>query len=586
MSLFAELKRRNVFRVALGYVVLAWIVLQVGETLAPALRLPEWVNSLLAFFLILGFPLAMFFAWAFELTPDGLKLEKNVERDASITPMTGRKLDRIVIALLVVALGYFVWQSQRLAVQEPGTGAVVAEEVRGTSMQQSIAVLPFINMSSDAEQEYFSDGLSEELLNLLAKIPELRVSSRTSAFSFKGKDFKIADVGRELNVDHVLEGSVRKSGNKVRITAQLIRVDTDTHMWSETWDRTLNDIFAIQDEIAAAVVAELKVRLLGELPQTVATDPETYSLFLQTRHTINQRTFESLARGETLIKRALEIDPDYVPGWVLLAFIYSYQGDIGQKLPNEAFPLARAAVERALELDPGFGRAHALLADIMVSYDRDYLGAKREIKFALTSDPNDMHTLYQASVIETITGNPEEGLRLSLAAIARDPLYGPNYSMLTFTYNSMGRFDEGLSIARKNVELNPNANGSNYYLSGTLVHAGKAEEALLVIENETLDGFKLTGRAIANFVAGNKAESDAALAALYANESGGWDYQVAIVHAVRGEADEAFVALEKAYELRDTGIQLVLGDQMLNNIRDDLRFDAFVEKMGIRLHNP
>lgn len=586
MSLFAELKRRNVFRVALGYVVLAWIVLQVGETLAPALRLPEWVNSLLAFFLILGFPLAMFFAWAFELTPDGLKLEKNVERDASITPMTGRKLDRIVIALLVVALGYFVWQSQRLAVQEPGTGAVVAEEVRGTSMQQSIAVLPFINMSSDAEQEYFSDGLSEELLNLLAKIPELRVSSRTSAFSFKGKDFKIADVGRELNVDHVLEGSVRKSGNKVRITAQLIRVDTDTHMWSETWDRTLNDIFAIQDEIAAAVVAELKVRLLGELPQTVATDPETYSLFLQTRHTINQRTFESLARGETLIKRALEIDPDYVPGWVLLAFIYSYQGDIGQKLPNEAFPLARAAVERALQLDPGFGRAHALLADIMVSYDRDYLGAKREIKFALTSDPNDMHTLYQASVIETITGNPEEGLRLSLAAIARDPLYGPNYSMLTFTYNSMGRFDEGLSIARKNVELNPNANGSNYYLSGTLVHAGKAEEALLVIENETLDGFKLTGRAIANFVAGNKAESDAALAALYANESGGWDYQVAIVHAVRGEADEAFVALEKAYELRDTGIQLVLGDQMLNNIRDDLRFDAFVEKMGIRLHNP
>lgn len=586
MSLFAELKRRNVFRVALGYVVLAWIVLQVGETLAPALRLPEWVNSLLAFFLILGFPLAMFFAWAFELTPDGLKLEKNVERDASITPMTGRKLDRIAIALLVVALGYFVWQSQRLAVQEPGTGAVVAEEVRGTSMQQSIAVLPFINMSSDAEQEYFSDGLSEELLNLLAKIPELRVSSRTSAFSFKGKDFKIADVGRELNVDHVLEGSVRKSGNKVRITAQLIRVDTDTHMWSETWDRTLNDIFAIQDEIAAAVVAELKVRLLGELPQTVATDPETYSLFLQTRHTINQRTFESLARGETLIKRALEIDPDYVPGWVLLAFIYSYQGDIGQKLPNEAFPLARAAVERALQLDPGFGRAHALLADIMVSYDRDYLGAKREIKFALTSDPNDMHTLYQASVIETITGNPEEGLRLSLAAIARDPLYGPNYSMLTFTYNSMGRFDEGLSIARKNVELNPNANGSNYYLSGTLVHAGKAEEALLVIENETLDGFKLTGRAIANFVAGNKAESDAALAALYANESGGWDYQVAIVHAVRGEADEAFVALEKAYELRDTGIQLVLGDQMLNNIRDDLRFDAFVEKMGIRLHNP
>jgi TolB-like protein/Tfp pilus assembly protein PilF len=459
------------------------------------------------------------------------------------------------------------------------------EPVTGTSMQQSIAVLPFVNMSSDTEQEYFSDGLSEELLNLLAKIPELRVSSRTSAFSYKGKDFKISEVGRDLNVDHILEGSVRKSGNKVRITAQLIRVDEDSHMWSETWDRTLDDVFVIQDEIAAAVVAELKVRLLGAIPQTVATDPETYSLFLQARHAINQRTFESLERGETLIKRALEIDPEYVPGWVLLAFIHSAQGDIGQKLPNEAFPLARAAVERALELDPAFGRAHALLADIMVSYDRDYVGAKWEIEFALTADPTDVHTLYQAAIFEVITGNPEEGLRLSLAAVARDPLYGPNYSILTFIYNSMGRSDEAVSTARKIVELNPNANGANYYLAGTLVLAGETDEALQVIENETLDGFKFTGRAIANFVAGNKAESDAALALLKANDSGGWDYQYAVVHSVRGEADEAFAALEKAYELRDTGIQLVLGDQNLNNIRDDPRFDAFVEKMGIRLHD-
>ena len=242
MSLFAELKRRNVFRVGLAYVVLSWLLLQVGDTLAPALHLPEWINSALAFFLILGFPLAIFFAWAFELTPDGLKLEKNVDRDASITPVTGRKLDRTIIAILVVALGYFVWQSQK--------APTVDEIVETVAGQESIAVLPFENMSSDDEQEYFSDGLTEELLNLLAKIPELKVTSRTSAFFYKGKDIKLSEVGRELDVDHILEGSVRKSGKKIRITAQLIEVENDTHLWSDTWDRDLDDVFVIQDEIA------------------------------------------------------------------------------------------------------------------------------------------------------------------------------------------------------------------------------------------------------------------------------------------------------------------------------------------------
>ena len=315
MSLFAELKRRNVFRVGIAYVVLAWLLLQVGDTLAPALHLPEWINSALAFFLILGFPLAIFFAWAFEMTPEGLKLEKHVDRDASITPVTGRKLDRTIIVMLVAALAYFVWQSQKAPAPD--------EIVETSSGQASIAVLPFENMSSDEEQEYFSDGLTEELLNLLAKISELRVTSRTSAFYYKGKDIKLADVGRELDVDHILEGSVRKSGNRIRITAQLIEVDSDAHLWSETWDRDLDDVFAIQDEIAAKVVEELRVQLLGELPHAVATDGASYSLFLRARHTINQRTHESLARGEELIDQSLEIDPGYAPAWVLKANIYS-----------------------------------------------------------------------------------------------------------------------------------------------------------------------------------------------------------------------------------------------------------------------
>jgi len=575
MSFFAELKRRNVFRVAIAYVVLAWIVMQVGDTLAPALRLPESVNSVLAFFLILGFPLAMFFAWAFEITPDGLKLEKDVERDTSITPTTGRKLDRSIIALLVVALGYFIWQSQ-IPTAEPE-----ADEIN----DQSIAVLPFENMSSDAEQEYFSDGLSEELLNLLAKIPELRVSSRTSAFSYKGKDFKISDVGRELNVAHVLEGSVRKSGNRVRITAQLIQTDTDVHLWSETWDRTLDDVFVIQDEIAKAVVDELKVRLLGELPHVATADPEAYSLYLQARHGIDQRTYESLGRSEEQAKQALQIDASYVPGWALLARIYVAQAGTGFRLPNEAFPLAHNAIQKALEVDPNFGQAHALLAHVMAYYDRDFAGAKREFDIAREADPSDYEITFRASLFEMVTGNPEEGLRLGLQVLEHDPLRGGNYANIAFGYMAIGQMDDAVAISRRLDAILPTANGTQYYLSNSLILAGNPEEALTVIGGEVLSGFRNTGTAIAQFAVGNIAESDKALAALLAEEEGGWDYQIAIVHSVRGEVEEAFAALQAAYDKRDTGLSLILDDPFLDNVRGDPRYEALVERLGIRLHD-
>ncbi len=573
MSLFAELKRRNVFRVAIAYIVLAWIVMQVGDTLAPALRLPDSVNSVLAFFLILGFPLAVFFAWAFELTPEGIKLEKHVDRTASITSTTGRKLDYTIIAMLTIAVVYFAWQSRT----EPD-----AETLADSG--QSIAVLPFENMSSDAEQEYFSDGLAEELLNLLAKIPELRVSSRTSAFSYKGKDFKISDVGRELNVDHVLEGSVRKSGNKVRITAQLIQTDTDVHMWSETWDRDLDDVFVIQDEIAKAVVDELKVRLLGDIPHAVAAEPEAYSLYLQARHGINQRTHESLKRSEELALRAVDIDPGYAPAWLLLSDVYGVQASTGVRLPDEAYPLAKAAVLKALQLDPNNGRAHAALAGVLAFVDRDFAAANREIDLALELDSGDADTLGQAATIRAITGNPTEGVRLGLEAIERDPLGGGNYWGTMYSYLALGQPDEAIRLGRELAQISPSAAGTHYYLAIALIQAGRRDEALRAIENETLYGFKLTGRAIAYFRDGNRAASDTALAELLAIQSQGWDYQVAIVHAVRGEIDESIAALNQAYRTNDAGSNLMLADPFLENIRSDARYDALVEEVGIRLY--
>lgn len=271
MSLFTELKRRNVFRVALAYVVVAWLLMQVGDTLAPALLLPEWTTRFLAFLLLLGFPMAVFAAWAFELTPDGIKPETSDKRDNLSAPPSRRKIDLLIIALLAVAVGYFAWD--KFAVREEALTEAALAATEPTSEHRSIAVLPFVNMSGDIEQEYFSDGLSEEILNLLAKIPQLGVTSRSSAFSFKGKDYTISDVAEQLGVKHVLEGSVRRSGDQIRITAQLIDASTDKHLWSDTWDRAFQDVFVIQDEIAAAVATALKIQLVDELPHSFVTDP-------------------------------------------------------------------------------------------------------------------------------------------------------------------------------------------------------------------------------------------------------------------------------------------------------------------------
>ena len=305
MSFFNELKRRNVIRVATAYAVAAWLVIQVVETIFPIYGLSDASIRLVIGVLAIGLIPALVFAWAFELTPEGLKKESEIDRTRSITPHTGKKLDRMIIVVLALALGYFGFDKFVLGPQREAAGQEqVAGQVEEARQQgrtealvesygdKSIAVLPFVNTSSDVEQEYFSDGISEELLSLLAKIPELRVISRSSAFSYKGKDIRVVKVAEELNVAHILEGSVRRAGNKVRITAQLIEARSDTQLWSDTYDRHLDDIFAIQDEIAATVVEQLKITLLGDAPKVRETSPEAYALFLQARHLGRQGSVE------------------------------------------------------------------------------------------------------------------------------------------------------------------------------------------------------------------------------------------------------------------------------------------------------
>jgi TolB-like protein len=293
MSLFDELKRRNVFRVGFAYLVLGWVLLQVVDVVLPILELPDWVARLVLLLLSVGFPIVLIFAWAFELTPEGIKREKDVDRSQSITPQTGRKLDRVVIGILAVAVIVLLldrFRETRVTnVTEPEnvSGPIVVPDSDSTRAETSIAVLPFLNMSDDENNEYFSDGISEELLNVLVRIEGLRVPSRTSSFNFKGSDKNIAEIGRELKVDHVLEGSVRKAGDRIRVTAQLIDVKTDTHLWSDSYTRQVDDIFAVQDEIAKAIVTALQITLSGEEQNSISSHSTSnvaaYNKYLQGR---------------------------------------------------------------------------------------------------------------------------------------------------------------------------------------------------------------------------------------------------------------------------------------------------------------
>ena len=400
MSFVRELKRRNVFRVGGAYLIIAWLLLQVSDTLVPALNLPDWFQSGVALLLILGFPLALFFAWAFELTPDGLKKEKDVEADESITPVTGRKLDFVIIGLLAVALGYFAYDK------------FVASPVELQDSIKSIAVLAFDNMSEDPDNEYFADGISEEILNLLAKVPELRVTSRSSAFSFKGQNLDVPTMAARLKVAYVLEGSVRKSGNQLRITAQLIEAVTDAHLWSETYNFELENIFAIQDEIAESVVGALKLQLLGEAPRTDTTSPEAYALYLQSKALADQITATGHLQAEAVVRRVLEIDSTYVPAWVLLARIYRGGSATGAWQPHEAYPKSRAAVMEALRLDADNAQAHAVLSRIARNYDYDLETARKEQEIALTLAPHDPECSEVGGRIARMDGDFAEAIRL------------------------------------------------------------------------------------------------------------------------------------------------------------------------------
>ncbi len=586
MSFIDELKRRNVIRVAIAYLAGGWLLIQLVETLFPVFGLSDALIRLVVILLIIGLPLILIFSWLYELTPEGLKLEKDVDRASSQVHHTGKKLDRAIIVVLALSLGYFAFDKFILdpvrddALVEEATEHGRTQALVDSYGDKSIAVLPFVNMSDDASNEYFSDGISEEILNLLAKVSELRVISRSSAFSFKGKDIAIPAIAEALNVGHVLEGSVRKVGNTVRITAQLIEARTDTHLWSETYDRNLDDVFAIQDEIAAIVVEKLKVTLLGNVPQAQSTDPEAYALFLQARHVGRQQTIDGMKRAEKLYKSSLAIDPTYVPGWTGLGTLYANQVDASILPAEEGYQLAQEATEKALELNPNSALAYDGLGWLADRRDGDLPLAAHFVKTALELDPHNIGILRSAALILTNLGRLEEAIVVSEYVVSRNPVSPTSHNNLGALYLFNGEYPQAKASLSTILVLSPNFFGVRYILGLVDLLMGDAEAALENFEQEPDDQWRLKGRALAYYALGREKAADLALTQLIDDWGEQWPSEVAHVYSFRGELDDAFKWLEHEHEDPGGWAEGKL-NPLLENLHVDPRWQEFLEKLGL-----
>ncbi len=575
-SFFAELARRNVFRAGALYAGAIWALAQGIAQLGPSFGMPDWGTRWFVIAGVIGFPFWLAFAWFYEFTPEGLKRESEIAPAESITAHTGKKLDRWIIAIMGVAIvllltNTFVWHK----------GAGLSADVDSAPIaEHSIAVLPFVNMSSDKEQEYFSDGISEELLNLLARIPQLQVTARTSSFSFKGKEVAIPEIAHALHVANVLEGSVRKAGNSVRITAQLIRAGTDTHLWSQTYDRKLDDIFAIQDEIAADVVKQLKVTLLGAAPKVRTTDPEAYALYLQAVQLDRQGTAEAYKQTDALLQKALAIDPRYAPAWTALAENLYHETSQGVLSNKEGFAQAREAATKALAIDPDYAPAQARLGYIAMYGDSDLAGAAEHFKHALALDPADVDVLRNSASLLRSLGRLDEALALEEVVVRRDPVNVNALSNLALYQRMASRLDVAIATYRTALSLAPGRGGTHAGIGDVLLLKGDSPGALSEIEQETIEIHKMLGLPMAYHALGRKADSDAALAALIAKWEKDASFNIAYIYAYRGETDKAFEWLDKAVEYGDPGLSEIVTENLFDKIHADPRWLPFLRKIG------
>jgi len=574
MSFYNELKRRNVIRVGFAYALFGWVIAQVADLALENFGAPDWVMKTLLFLMVVGFFAALFIAWAFELTPEGIKREKDVGPGQSVTHETGRKLDRIVIVVLVVAVGMLLFE-RFMTSDEPGQ-QISATNVQAPGMENkeddaeppevassaepSVAVLPFVNMSSDPEQEFFSDGIAEEILNVLTRIPNLKVAARTSSFQFKGKNLDIAKIGQQLQVNHVLEGSVRKAGATLRITAQLIEAESGFHLWSATFDRQLEDVFAIQDEIAAAIAQELRARLTTELdkPSTVVA-MEAYELYLKGRSLVAARGEANLFEAIDILKTAIEIDPAYAPALATLAKAYAVLPWFSNKNPaGELREQAREWSSKALETDPQNAEALATMAIVLGEIDLNWEGARRLLERALQSNPGSVAANNFMGDLALRTGDLINALKYESRAAELDPLGTVQLTDLGSVYQLMGEYEKVINVATRALNINPKFFSAHrllndaYYFQGDVEQLGRVLQVIEVIP-EAPDDIALSISMRLHLASGDRQQARKMLDdRILSVKNGEADASgVAFMATVYGDFDAAAGLLMQAYNEKD-----------------------------------
>jgi TolB-like protein/Flp pilus assembly protein TadD len=554
--LIHELQRRRVFRVAVVYAAVAFVIWQASDFVLPALNVPDWVSSAVVVLTLLGFPIALVLAWALEITPEGVRRTEPAGAEAAAAP----------------------------AIAPPA----VADDIE----RKSIAVLPFANMSDDPENEYFSDGMTEEIINALTQLKDLRVAARTSCFAFKGKTPDLGEVGAKLKVATVLEGSVRKAGSRLRVTAQLVKVADGYHLWSERYDRELEDVFAIQDEIAGAIADKLRLELL-ETEKERLVEPQTgnleaYSLYLKGRSYFHNLTPADCQLAIASYQQAINLDPDYARAYEGLARVYTMLGGAGPfhlLPPREAYPLAKAAVTKALELDDRLPQAHTTLGLVRSNHEWDWAGAERAFKRALELNPNepDSHAWYAFHL--WLMDRFDEGIACARTASALDPLMPLYESQIGFIQYCARRYDEALQNQQQVLEKYPDFYHALWIIGMTYVALGRYPEAEAAFQKvQAVIG--AVPHLYVDFCElyalwDNLEEAKRYLAELLSlsKQKHVPPATVGFAYTTLGDYDEAFTWLEKAYEERDPQLRH-LHLPLLDRVRSDPRFQALKRKMG------
>jgi serine/threonine-protein kinase len=579
-NFFDELKRRHVYRVAIAYAVVAWLLIQIATQVFPFFEIPNWAVRLVVLVIVLGFPIALIIAWAFEMTPQGIKRAENILPTEYNPHWSVRKFATLIVTIAMFATGLLMFQLVRSKSHFLAHITVAAKP-----SQKSIAVLPLLNESGDPGDEYFSDGLSEELIAALAQIKELKVIGRSSSFRFRDKKGDSKIIGEKLGVSTLLEGTVRKQGNQVRIVAELINAADGRELWSRTFDRELQDIFAVQAEIAKAVATSLELTLLGTDDRSAknasTNSVEAHNAYLQGHFYFERRNLEDYRKSVDFFEQATRLDPDYALAYAERSEAWTFIGDLTSEKQKEAWAAAVSDAEKAVAIDPDLAEAHAALGWVRFFTEWNFAEGLAELRRANQLSPWNPTANDLLARVVVYLGQFKEAEKLARQAIEFDPLaYQPRTSLARVLF-AEGKLDDAEASGRTGVELQPTAAGCRRWQVFVAIQRSDGEAALREAQLEPNEGYRRFELALAHYARGDRPAAEAALAELIARDGNFLAYQIAEVYAWRGETDKAFEWLQIALDNHDTGMLSLLIDPVTRGLHHDPRYNDLLAKIGL-----